>query len=127
MRLRTRHRRVVAFLAIAALWLLVAAPVISQVLPSRSTYTELNAYCDGMAGMTDHGDLAMPDPHGGQMAVCGYCGLLGHAPTMPGAVYVAMFVPSTPLWAVPLPVAPIPATPPWLDAAPRGPPGAMHA
>jgi hypothetical protein len=128
---RAPHRRFVALLAITALWLLVAAPVISQIAQSRASYSELGMHCDGMA---DHAGMAMPEhagkPHpdrGESMPACGYCGLFAHAAAVPGAVYVAMFVPSTPHWAAPLPLSPLPSTPRLLDAAPRGPPMMLHA
>ena len=44
-----------------------------------------------------------------------------------GAEYVAMFVPSTPHSAVPVPAPPLPSNPRLLDAAPRGPPALLHA
>ena len=134
MHLRQTHRRFIALLAITALWLLVAAPVISQIAQSRASYSEPGTHCDGMAGMADHASMAMPEhggkahgDHGDSMAACGYCGLFAHATTVPGAVYVAMFVPATPHWAVPVPASPLPFTPRLLDAAPRGPPVALHA
>jgi hypothetical protein len=116
----------IAWLAMAAMWLVIAAPVISQVVQARSAFAELNTWCDAGIGLSDHGSA--PDQHpADHMAACGYCGLLGHAPTMPGAIHVAMFVPSTPTWAVPLPVTSLPAAAHTLAAAPRGPPVFLHA
>lgn len=139
-------RRLVAWLAVAAMWLLVAAPTVSRVLPSLLS-SDLGAWCvghgatenhasmpgmDEMAGMADMpgmvhtaGMPGMPDMPGDptqHMDQCGYCVMLAHTPLLSGAV-VAL------LLAAPLPaVAPVSRTSvawqaqPVLSAEPRGPP-----
>ncbi|WP_268746162.1 DUF2946 domain-containing protein [Dyella japonica] len=140
---RRTSRRFVAWLAIAAMWLLVAAPTISRALPGWAP-----AYASAMQGQGgDHSSMpampGMPDMPGmvhtpgtppapdmpGDPAQhldhCGYCVLLSHTPLLSGGV-VAL------LLATPLPViAPAMSTPaswhaqPVLSANPRGPPSIL--
>ncbi len=112
------HRRFVAWLAMAAMWLTIVAPVVSQTLSSSRSTPALGASCDGHAD-----DMTHPSPpHGHLMEQCGYCGLLSHSPTLTGAVWLPHLLPP----AVDLPHG-IPKALPWmrdtlLAAAPRGPP-----
>jgi hypothetical protein len=124
------------------MWLLVAAPTVSRVLPAlasrdRGVHAGHSAGMDhaampGMDGMADMpgmvhmaGMPGMPDTPGDpaqHMDQCGYCVMLAHTPLLSGAV-VAL------LLAAPLPaVAPMARTSvawhaqPLLSADPRGPP-----
>lgn len=119
------RRRFVAWLAFAALWLIVAAPVVSQCLAGPSVDMAMAMHCDGAMDHGGHG--GMPDPLAPSMDKCGYCGLLGHSPVL-GSVP----------WLPPLPLscparleAVFPAMPPArlqvLAAAPRGPPVRLNA
>ncbi len=121
------------------MWLLVAAPTVSRVLPAwgvASADASHAMHGDAMSGMPGMEGMAMHDmasmPHAPQtpgdpvhsMDQCGYCVLLGHSPLLSGGV-VAL------LLAAPLP-APAPAATfaaswhaqPLLSAHPRGPPSA---
>ncbi|MGO4520696.1 DUF2946 domain-containing protein [Dyella sp. 2RAF44] len=124
-----------AWLAVAAMWLLVAAPTVSRVLPALvSTDMAAHAGMDhaSMPGMDDMpgmvhlpGMPGMPDMPGDpaqHLDHCGYCTMLAHTPLLSGAV-VAL------LLAAPLPaVAPVARSSitwhaqPVLSAHPRGPP-----
>ncbi|SFS17807.1 Protein of unknown function [Dyella sp. OK004] len=118
------HRRWIAWLAIAAMWLTIVAPVISQtVLPA----THAPAMHHG-AGCGKHAEQTPPlsPPHDHALEKCGYCGLLGYSPMLPGAIWLPPILP--PVAAVPanLPRA-LPATRlATLAAAPRGPPAFAH-
>lgn len=127
------------------MWLLVAAPTVSRVLPALASM-DMGAHAgdgagmdhaampgmDAMPGMADMpgmvhmtGMPGMPDMPGDpaqHMDQCGYCVMLAHTPLLSGAV-VAL------LLAAPLPaVAPVARTSvawraqPLLSADPRGPP-----
>ncbi|QNK01493.1 DUF2946 domain-containing protein [Dyella telluris] len=140
---RRTSRRFVAWLAIAAMWLLVGAPTVSRVLPMLAS-GESGAWCAGhaagadlalmsdMPGMADMPGMVhmpgMPEQPGDpaqHMDHCGYCALLSHTPLLSGGV-VAL------LLATPLPVV-SPAAPasaswhaqPLLSARPRGPPSVL--
>jgi hypothetical protein len=137
---RRTSRRFVAWLAVAAMWLLVAAPTVSRVLPSllssdMGAWTAAHALSDDHASMPGMGDMpGMADMPGmphvpdapsdptQHMDQCGYCAMLAHTPLLSGGV-VAL------LLAAPLPaLAPVMRTnvawhaQPLLSANPRGPP-----
>lgn len=127
------------------MWLLVAAPTVSRVLPAvasmdMAVHTEHHTGMDhaAMPGMGDMSGMAdmpgmvhmaampgtpdMPGDPAQHMDQCGYCVMLAHTPLLSGAV-VAL------LLAAPLPaVAPVARTSvawhaqPVLSANPRGPP-----
>ncbi|HEY9133128.1 MAG TPA: DUF2946 domain-containing protein [Dyella sp.] len=115
------QRRFVAWLAIAAMALLVLAPDISRYLVAAHAMPALAADCPEHAGHADH--AATPDPqaitHGD---ACGYCTLFGHTPVTPTVYRLA--IPAAP-WLATAPVQ-LPAArggnTPIISAAPRGPP-----
>jgi len=103
----------------AALWLTIVAPVISQTLPTTSAAFDLGAWCTGH-GLDTHPN-APTDP-AAFTDHCGYCGLLGHSPLAFG--HADFLLPPSPL-AVQVPIArALPAQIPsrLISAAPRGPP-----
>ena len=138
-------QRFVAWLAVAAMWLLVAAPTVSRVLPALVS-TDMAAHA-GHASAMDHGSMPgmgdmpgmadmpgmvhpagmpgmpeMPNDPAQHLDHCAYCTMLAHTPLLSGAV-VAL------LLAAPLPaVAPVARSSvtwyaqPVLSAHPRGPP-----
>jgi hypothetical protein len=121
MRRVAAQRRFVAWLAIAAMALLVFAPDISRYLMAAHAMPALAADCPEHAGHADHG--ATPDPHAITHGdACGYCTLFGHTPVTP-TVY-RLTIPAT-SW---LAIAPIQlptvhgGSTPVISAAPRGPP-----
>ena len=135
-------RRFVAWLAVAAIWLLVAAPTVSRVLPALLS-TDMagpaagmdHAAMPGMAGMAGMADMPgmvhpasmpgmpeMPNDPAQHLDHCAYCAMLAHTPLLSGAVLALLL-------AAPLPaVAPVArARIIWraqalLSAHPRGPP-----
>ena len=101
------------------MWLLVAAPTVSRVLPAWMA-PDLGAWCTGH-GFDDERPSAPADP-ALHIDKCGYCALLGHTPLAAGgavALVLATLLPD----AVPV----VRARGPWhaqplLSANPRGPP-----
>jgi len=124
------------------MWLLVAAPTVSRVLPALASMDSHAHAMHGsgmhdmpgmdMAGMADMpgmqhpaGTPDLPGDPAQHMDQCGYCAMLAHTPLLSGAV-VAL------LLAAPLPaVAPVARSSvawhaqPLLSAEPRGPPSVL--
>ncbi|SAL65582.1 hypothetical protein AWB69_07414 [Caballeronia udeis] len=91
---RTSRNRLVAWLGMAAMWLAIVAPVISQTLASRQQGVDpQTAICsaDALAQIvpsalssTPHAAVENHEPAGNHMAgadsfdACSYCGLLAH-------------------------------------------------
>jgi|SRR5579859_777000 len=120
---RGAPRRFVAWLAIAAVWLLVAAPTISRSLPSAWSWPDLGAWCTGH-GLSDQHPSAPGDP-ALHLDQCGYCALLAHDPLLAGGT---LAVPLAAGLSAPAPVTH--AEPYWralplLSAHPRGPPSIL--
>ncbi|WP_157971436.1 DUF2946 domain-containing protein [Dyella sp. C9] len=125
---RRTPRRFAAWLAVAALWLLVAAPTLTRALPPAWAWPDLGAWCTGH-GLSEHhpDEPSRPDAPAGHVDQCGYCVLLGHSPLLGGGAPV--------LWVVAwLPSLPLPAveSAPWharllLSTNPRGPPSVLPA
>ena len=130
-KLTPRHlRKHIAWLAFAAMWLLVAAPPISQLLsvsPAMHGMAMPDAatHCDEHAG---HGsDPSPPQPHAPSLSKCGYCDLLGHTPAVSSVAWLATSVPPSPYrspWFVPERRTPRTLL---LAAPPRGPPEDLNA
>nr|WP_284733841.1 MULTISPECIES: DUF2946 domain-containing protein [unclassified Dyella] len=121
---RPRLHKPIAWLAFAAMWLLVAAPPISQVLAAAPVMAMADGamHCDEHAG---HGGDASPHPS--SLDKCGYCDLLGHSPVVSS---VAWLPPATPPSPYRLPwflSAPRTSRTLLLSAAPRGPPADLNA
>ncbi|WP_267224524.1 DUF2946 domain-containing protein [Dyella silvae] len=117
------RRRWVAWLALAAMWLAIAAPVISQTLPTAWAMPDLGPWCGGHAY-----DATSPStpPHDHLLEKCAYCGLLSESPTLTSTAWLPALLPL--MTAMP-PFETV--APPWthlspLAAAPRGPPGFAH-
>ena len=74
---RNARNRFVAWLGIAAMWLAIVAPVISQTLAARDAATDPQAILCTV-------DVSAPDAHAGHhdaanhFDACSYCGLLAH-------------------------------------------------
>ncbi len=104
----------------AAMWLTIAAPVVSQTLATRG----FNLGGEHAGHM---GHPSSPHPHAPVVETCGYCGLLGHNPVLGGVAWLPPVLPptadihsdrsDTPRW--------VPHSP--LAAAPRGPPMLVNA
>jgi len=107
------------------MWLIIAAPVISQSLSPSAATSHLGHGHGGHVHAMGH--PSSPPPHDHLLEKCGYCGLLGTSPTLMGAVWLPSILP--PVAAMPLFH---PVRLPWvrsssLAAAPRGPPVFVHA
>jgi hypothetical protein len=100
---RTSRNRFVAWLGIAAMWLAIVVPVVSQSIAAREYAADPQApICSAEFASTlvsvalgdEHSDhqAAAPAAHGGHhassadhFAACSYCGLLAHhLPLLPG-------------------------------------------
>lgn len=142
---RRTSPRLVAWLAVAAMWLLAAAPTVSRVLPALVSQ-DMAAHAGHVAGM-DHASMPgmddmsgmadmpgmvhmagmpgmpeMPNDPAQHLDHCAYCTMLAHTPLLSGAVLALLL-------AAPLPaVAPVARSSiawhaqPVLSAHPRGPP-----
>jgi hypothetical protein len=121
------HKRLVAWLAMLAIWLTMIAPVVSQTLPADASWPDLGAWCEGHAGLVAHAPNAPAHPHGDLLAKCGYCDLLNHSPGLSGDFFVATLLPRTPYRPAPLPAAYLVERATDHSHAPRGPPSIHHA
>lgn len=102
------------------MWLLVAAPSVSRLLPITEWSPDLGAWCTGH-GLSDQHPSSPGDP-ADHADKCGYCALLGHTPLLGGHAVPLRLV----AW-LPAPAAPVHASGRWhalplLSANPRGPP-----
>jgi hypothetical protein len=116
---RGTSRRFVAWLAIAAMWLLVVAPTVSRVLPAWMA-PDLSAWCTGHGFDDEHPstptDLVL------HIDKCGYCTLLGHTPLAGGGTAVLVLATLLPDTAPVVRAYGIRHAQPLLSANPRGPP-----
>ncbi|RQZ19702.1 DUF2946 domain-containing protein [Burkholderia sp. Bp9031] len=86
-----RHRHLTAWLGVFAIWLAIAAPLVSQWRIAHA------ATPDAIVCSTEHGAHRAPDAgHAHDLALhldaCGYCGFFAHSPAIGGAV-AASFTP----------------------------------
>lgn len=118
----TGSHRIVAWLALAALSLVVVMPAVSRVMPMTGPMPGMDGACPGHLAQG-----AKPSPHlpAHPTDRCGYCLLLHHSPLL-GSGTIAYLIPEPPRRTV------IVAAPPAgtscassLSADPRGPPAAV--
>ncbi|MDR5779370.1 DUF2946 domain-containing protein [Caballeronia sp. LZ065] len=86
---RNARNRFVAWLGIAAMWLAIVAPVISQTLAARAASDDPQAALCTVSPSAEaaHAARASPALHdaAGHLDACSYCGLLAHhLPVTPG-------------------------------------------
>jgi hypothetical protein len=84
--MRRSHRtHLTAWLGLIAMWLIVFAPLVSQLVVAARAHEPVAALCsaDQPAGGLHH---ASADP----LAACGYCDLLGAHPAAPAVPPVAL-------------------------------------
>jgi len=122
------HRKWVAWLAMFAMWLTIVAPVVSQTVAATSWSPDLGGWCEGHAGLVVHSVPHQTDPHAPSSDKCGYCGLLGHSPSLAGTSWQ----PPSVVWQgacalTILPTRKAHTARVLLAAAPRGPPVFSHA
>jgi hypothetical protein len=115
------HRRI-AKLAMLAMWLIVVAPVVSQIHAASAA-----PWMDDMCSHATlgHGHPAMPDSPDRQpqpMEECGYCFLLTHSPVMPGVGVPALVPPPLAADTFIVNLARTGAKPSVSAISPRGPP-----
>ena len=114
------QRGFIAWVALAALGLLLVAPTISRTLAALSTASSACVACPD-AGMRDshalHHDPAVPSA----LDACAYCTLMSHSPVLTVALLSLLPVAPASLPATVLVVRAAPLLRP-LDVRPRGPP-----
>ena len=120
---RAAQQRFVAWLALAAMALIVLMPVISRTMPMDGAMAGMTSgsmdQCHLHTGHQHPGVPAHPDD---PTARCGYCVLLSHTPVLGGGA--ALVVPPA-HWVSVVPHASLPndvPAGPLLSARPRGPP-----
>ncbi|MCW8807065.1 MAG: DUF2946 domain-containing protein [Rhodanobacter sp.] len=124
-RIRTRTiRSRWGWLALAAIWLTIVAPVVSQTLGSRAA--AMNGSCAQQANPLDSSATPHPRPPPHPMTFCGYCSLFQHSSVLASLDWQPSLLP--PAAFRPLVATPFPS---WsghsiLAAAPRGPPISVH-
>lgn len=108
------------------MWLTIVAPVVSQTVAAASWSPDIGGWCAGHVGLVDH-PPPQPSPHAPMLEKCGYCGLLGHSPTLAATFWLPLL--SMPAASAPtlLPERMAPPARVWLAASPRGPPAFPHA
>jgi hypothetical protein len=123
---RAAQQRFVAWLALAAMALIVLMPVVSRSMPmgggmAMGMSSVLDDGCPVHAAHADHRHTGMPEHPDDPTARCGYCVLFSHTPVV--GLGVALVLPSLqhpPFFLRTMPHG-VPAEP-WLSAHPRGPP-----
>ncbi|EDT00776.1 conserved hypothetical protein [Burkholderia ambifaria IOP40-10] len=116
-----RHRHLTAWLGVFAIWLAIAAPLVSQWRLARV------ATPDAIVCGSEHGAHRAPDAgrahdHATHLDACGYCGFFAHSPAIGGAAAVSfVFVPVQVVSAV-APYAVASRAAPYPRAYPRAPP-----
>ena len=120
---KASHSRLVAWLALAAMWLVVVMPVLSRSMPmpmhsmdAMGAGAELSAH-----GLSEHHPPTSPAPSS-TLDKCGYCSLFCHSPMVAGNALLTpppLALPAQTLLASTVPAGPPPQL---LSAAPRGPP-----
>ncbi|WP_175900210.1 DUF2946 domain-containing protein [Burkholderia seminalis] len=100
-----RHRHLTAWLGVLAIWIAIAAPLVSQWRIAQA------AAPDAIVCSTEHGahrsaDAGSMHDHALHLDACGYCGFFAHSPAI-GAPVAASFasVPAVSVAAAAPPVA----------------------
>lgn len=118
-----RYRHLTAWLGVLAIWLAIAAPLVSQWRIAQA------ATPDGMVCSAAHGSHREPDAarthdHALHLDACGYCGFFAHSPAInapDAAPFASVCVVSASVAAAPPAVAV--CTEQYPRAYPRAPPG----
>lgn len=88
MSLRNRHR-LTAWLGLIAMWLIVLAPVVSQLVVAARIDDPANAALCSV--VQPPGTTVQGLHHGDPLAACGYCNLLAGHPAVPAVPTVMLF------------------------------------
>jgi hypothetical protein len=124
---RAAQQRFVAWMALAAMALVVFMPVLSRAMPAGAPMMGMTADCGMDMDHAVHGHPAMPGHPDDPTARCGYCVLLTHTPVVSAGVAVLLAPVNLPALA-PQTTLPRNATStPLLSARPRGPPSTLTA
>jgi hypothetical protein len=119
---RAAQQRFVAWLALAAMALVVLMPVLSRAMPADAPMMGMDAGC-GMASMDHadhrHGTPGHPDD---PTARCGYCVLLTHTPVVSMGMAVLLAPADLPTLSPQTIQSRGITAAPLLSARPRGPP-----
>src|SRR5260370_36098981 len=111
------RKHTVAWLGLIAIWLVVLAPLVSQLVAWARSHEPIAITCSAVHGEgTAH--HASADP----LSACGYCDVFGHhvpAPAVPPAQLVATVVLASTQIVAPPPFTPFAAFP---SGRPRDPP-----
>jgi hypothetical protein len=85
-----KRKRLTAWLGLIAMWLVVLAPVVSQLVAFERAEQPTAALCSAVqpGGTSDHGHSA--DPLGASLGACGYCDLLATHAALPSMPVTAM-------------------------------------
>ncbi|WP_322034004.1 DUF2946 domain-containing protein [Paraburkholderia sp. J76] len=78
MTLRPR-KHLTAWLGLIAMWLVVLAPLVSQLVAAAHRDDTAAVLCSATSPATDSGQMA----HGDSLSACGYCDLLANQPAVP--------------------------------------------
>src|SRR6266702_1132974 len=97
---RSRNRMTARF-GLVAMWLVVFAPVVSQMLASSRPHEPIAALCSALQprGLSDASQIAHASPapvslsHDDAFGACGYCHLLQHHVAMPSVAAVELPAP----------------------------------
>ncbi|GGA15326.1 DUF2946 family protein [Dyella caseinilytica] len=124
---RAAQQRFVAWMALAAMALLVLMPVLARTMPADAPMMGMTADCGMDMGHAGHGHPGMPGHPDDPTARCGYCVLLTHMPVVGMGVAVLLAPANLPALS---PQAILPrntASTLLLSARPRGPPLVFNA
>lgn len=120
---KASHSKLGAWLALAAMWLVVVMPVLSRSMPmpmpSMSAMghdAEFSAH-----GLSEQHPPTSPDPSS-TLDKCGYCSLFCHSPMVAGNALRSLPPLALPAQTLLAPTVPAGPPPQLLSAAPRGPP-----
>lgn len=122
---RGTFHRCVAWLALAAMALIVMVPAVSRFIPVDTAMAGMDAGCAMKAA--NHAHPGIPTDPDDPTARCGYCTLLDHTPVVGMGVlllHLPALRPASPFSAATSPNAPLTRL---LSARPRGPPARVNA
>jgi len=124
---RAAQQRFVAWMALAAMALLVLMPVLSRTMPVAAPMLGMMTDCGMDMGHAGHGHPGMPGHPDDPTARCAYCVLLTHTPVVGLSVAVLLAPANLPALSPQTILPRNTASTLLLSARPRGPPLALGA
>ncbi|RKU03453.1 DUF2946 domain-containing protein [Burkholderia sp. Nafp2/4-1b] len=92
-----RHRHLTAWLGVFAIWLAIAAPLVSQWRIAQAAIPDA-IVCGAEHGAHRASDAGQAHDHARHLDACGYCGFFAHSPAIGGASAASLaFVPAHPV------------------------------